>query len=203
VLQPGADADRFWSDFDARMALVRQLQDAGVAVVLRPLHEANGAWFWWGDPSPATYRAVWSAMQQRAAALGVHNVLWAYSFNAVTGDHVGDPVRLIPEQVDLAGLDSYDPEQGSETADRLDTTGYAEVAAHVARMAFTEVGPYDSPDGAWNPAVVAQAARGLPSPPMWSMLWFDDGGGRKQLGSLQAGPAWLQSCAGGFCNVAP
>jgi len=190
----------FWAAYAERLTLLQQLDAAGVAVVFRPFHEANGDWFWWGHPDPATYRRLWSLLQQKTWASGVHNVLWAYSFNAVTGDHIGDPVKLLPATVDLAGLDSYDDES-STPADELPVGGYDAVAARVKRMAITEAGPYDSPDGAWDPAVISRTARMLTTPPLWSMLWFDDGGGKKQLGSLQRGRRWLDSCRDGFCSV--
>ena len=187
---------QFWADYAAKLELLRRFQDAGVAVVVRPFHEANGDWFWWGRPDPTVYRQLWSLMQQKTWAAGVHNVLWAYSFNAVTGTHIGDPVKLLPARVDLAGMDSY-------SSGALSTKGYAAVAAKVERMAFTEVGPYERPDGSWDPALAGKAARSLADPPIWSMLWFDDGGGKKQLSSLRRGPAWLDSCQGGFCSVGP
>jgi hypothetical protein len=190
----------FWSAYAERLALVQQLDAAGVAVVFRPFHEANGDWFWWGHPDPALYRRLWARLQQRTWEAGVHNVLWAYSFNAVTGTHIGDPVKLLPARVDLAGMDSYDYES-SDPADQLPVGGYNAVAAKVKRMAITEAGPHDSPDGAWDPAVITRTARTLATPPLWSMLWFDDAGGKKQIGSLQRGRAWLDSCRDGFCNV--
>ena len=191
---------QFWADYAAALELLRRFQDAGVAVVFRPLHEANGNWFWWGHPDPATYRAVWALMQQRARTAGLHNVVWAYSFNAVTGDNTTDPVRLLPSKVDLAGLDSYDDE-ASYPRDELPVAGYDAVAARVHRTAITEAGPYNSSDGSWDPAVISRTARTLSTPPAWSMLWFDDGTGKKQLASLRRGPAWLASCRGGFCDV--
>ncbi len=190
----------FWAAYGERLALLQQLDAAGVAVVFRPFHEANGDWFWWEHPDPNLYRQLWTILQQRTWDAGVHNVLWAYGFNAVTGDHIGDPVRLLPDRVDLAGMDSYDDES-TTPADALPVGGYDAVAAEVKRMAITEAGPYDSPDGAWDPAVISRAARTLATPPLWSMLWFDDAGGRKQLGSLQRGRAWLDSCRNGFCSV--
>ena len=190
----------FWAAYAERLALLQQLDAAGVAVVFRPFHEANGDWFWWGNPDPALYRQLWALLQQRTWAAGVHNVVWAYGFNAVTGDHIGDPVRLLPAGVDLAGMDSYDDES-TTPADALPVGGYDAVAARVKRMAITEAGPYDSPDGAWDPAVISRTARTLATPPLWSMLWFDDAGGKKQLGSLQRGRAWLDSCRNGFCSV--
>lgn len=191
---------QFWADYAGRLELLRRFQDAGVAVVFRPLHEANGDWFWWGHPDPATYRRVWALMQQKTWAAGVHNVLWAYSFNAVTGANTGDPVRLLPSKVDLAGLDSYD-EEASNPGDQLSVGGYDAVAAKVKRMAITEAGPHNSYDGSWDPGVITRTARTLSTPPLWSMLWFDDGTGKKQIGSLQRGPAWLDSCRGGFCSL--
>lgn len=194
------DGQRFWADFDSKLALFAALQDAGVAVVFRPFHEANGGWFWWGHPKPATYRKLYRMLQRRAWAAGVHNIVWAYGFNAVTGSHVTDPVALLPAKVDLAGIDSYDPETGAP-ADKLPMTGYAEVAKMVKRMAITEAGPYDSTDGSWNPAVIGKAAKKQKRKPLWSMLWFDDSTGVKQLSTLNGGTAWLDSCPNAFCYL--
>ena len=217
------EAQAFWADFEAKLALLARFQDGDggrfprTPVVLRPFHEANGGFFWWGKPDRATYRRLWTRVQARAAQAGVHNVLWAYSFNLDTVG-VRDPVPLVPAHIDLAGLDSYDPEQPSRrasardarrvTADRLGLAGYSEVAAldRVPRMALTEVGPHGS-DGSWNPRVISRAvSRSLSSRdlrPLWAMLWFDDAGypeaGSKQISSLAGGPRWLRSCPAGFC----
>jgi hypothetical protein len=192
----------FWGDFHAKMALLGQLQDAGAAVVFRPLHEANGDWFWWGHPDPATYRHLWKLMQERAAADGVHNIVWSYSFAAKVGSWIQDPVKLLPAKVDLAGIDAYDPEAGAgNSKDLLPTQGYAAVAAKVKRMTMTEVGPQGSNDGTWNPAVISRTAKTLTSTPLWAMLWFDDGDGKKQISSLAGGSSWLASCPNAFCYL--
>ena len=193
---------RFWADFDAKLELLRRFQDAGVAVVLRPFHEANGGWFWWGKPDPATYRSLWAMMQRRAWDAGVHNVVWAYSFAARTHAGIRAPDRLLPARVDLAGVDSYDPEGAdADPRDRLDLTGYAAVAERVARMALTEVGPADSASGAWRPAVVSRTAAALRPRPAWAMLWFDDAAGKKQIASLTGGLSWLDSCPNALCYL--
>lgn len=217
------EAEAFWRDFEAKMALLARFQDGDggrfprTAVVLRPLHEANGGFFWWGKPKRAAYRALWARMQARAGLAGVHNVLWAYSFNLHTVG-VRNPTRLVPARIDLAGLDSYDPEtpprRASEKlarrirADRLGLAGYEDVARldRVPRMALTEVGPHGS-DGSWNPRVITRTVnRSLSSRrlrPVWAMLWFDDEGyaeaGTKQISSLRGGHRWLASCPAGFC----
>lgn len=192
------EGQRFWADADAKLALLAAFHDAGVAVVFRPLHEANGDWFWWGHPRPATYRKLWTRLQQRAWSAGVHNVLWGYSFNARSGKHIVKPVKLLPKKVDLAGIDSY-ALRSSAKPNKLPMGGYAAVAKRVKRMAITEGGPYDSRSGKWDPAALERAARAQKRAPLWSMLWFDDANGRKQLSSLRGGDAWLDSCPNAFC----
>ncbi|CAI9415257.1 hypothetical protein HIDPHFAB_02477 [Nocardioides sp. T2.26MG-1] len=197
-----SEGARFWADFDAKLELLRRFQDAGTAVVLRPFHEANGGWFWWGRPDPATYKALWSMMQQRAWDAGVHNIVWAYSFAAKTWSGIRAPETLVPARVDVAGIDSYDPEGSSaDRHDRLDLTGYAAVAKRVPRMALTEVGPENSAAGSWNPAVITRTARTVTPRPLWSMLWFDDTAGLKQISSLHGGLTWLDSCPTALCYL--
>lgn len=196
----------FWADYQEKLELLRLFQDSGVAVVFRPFHEANGDWFWWGNANPVTYKKIWAEMQRRAATADVHNIVWAYSFAARTRAGIADAATLIPTKdgkvaVDLAGLDSYDPDNPNTPADakdRLDVAGYAAVAKKVRRMAFTEVGPAHS-DGSWNPAVITRTARAQVSKPLWSMLWFDDSEGQKQISSLTGGLTWLNGCPNGYC----
>lgn len=192
---------RFWADFDARLELLRRFQDAGVALVFRPLHEANGDWFWWSGPGAAIYKQLYAAMQARAWSAGIHDLLWGYSFNAVTGGHISAPAALLPRHVDLAGIDSYDAESPGQAKDRVPLEGYGSVATKVRRMAFFEVGPQDSRDGDWNPAVISRSARKLGHRPLWAMLWFDDQTGRKQISSLQGGKTWLGACPQGLCHL--
>lgn len=207
-------ATAFWADYDAKLALLLRLQsgDDGLAqpaaVLFRPLHEANGDWFWWAQADPATYRSLWASMQQRAAEAGVHNVVWGWSANVRNRDTIAEPVSLVPDRVDLVGLDSYDPVgDGSGQADPLDLSGLAVLAADHPRAAVTEVGPHGSTDGDWDPTVIARSALALGVRPTYALLWFDDGDGsdgytgRKQIGSLRTGRAWLDTCPDGLCPL--
>lgn len=201
VLEDTPEADAFWADYQSQLAILADLQSAGVPVVLRPLHEANGRWFWWGTSNGATYRAVWRQMQQRAWAAGVHNVLWAYSFNARTDKTVADPVSLLPAKVDVAGIDSYYIPSRSSSSTAPSMAGYAAVAKKVRRMAFTEVGPYADKKGRWDPTVVTATARAQARRPLWALFWVDDAAGEKQIASLSGGRTWLDSCPFGFCRI--
>lgn len=200
LLTPGNPAyDAFWTTWGRHLDALAELGARGVPVVVRPLHEAVGGWFWWGHPDPAEYRALFARLQRVAQARGVHNLLWAYAAAPRTWDGIHDPVRLVPSRVDLGGTDTYD-----DTADggpaQLDLTSYDAVAARVPRMALTEVGPQHS-DGSWDPRVVTDTLRRSGTAPLWAMFWFDDSAGKKAVRSLRGGRAWLASCPGGLCKV--
>lgn len=219
VTTPGtAVYDRFWADWDTKLDLLKRFQEGDsdgngdngaidgerTAVVVRPLHEVNGDFFWWGKPKPATYRKVWSMMQSAAAAKGVTNIVWAYSGNRKTSTTT-DPGLYVPANVDIGGLDAYDPETGKgNAADVQPLEGYAAIAKKSTRMALTEVGPHTS-NGDWNPTVVQRTVVKARLSPLWAMLWFDDTGyaqaGTKQITSLKGGKAWLASCFNALCYL--
>lgn len=208
-------ARSFWADYDAKLDLLARLQsgDDGrhppAAVIFRPLHEANGDWFWWAQGSdPTAYRALYAALQQRAWDAGVHNIVWAWSPNAVTNDFIADPAPLRPERIDVGGIDSYEPMQDrGEQDQQLDLTGLQEISAGVARIAVTEAGPHGSADGAWDPTVIPRTAVAQGLRPVYVMLWFDDGdgsdgySGAKQISSLRGGTDWLAGCDDGVCAL--
>lgn len=210
------EAGRFWTDFDAKLELFRIIQtgDGGrfspAAVIFRPLHEANGDWFWWAQGAdPNAYRALYSAMQERAADRGIHNLVWGYSANAKNDERLLDPVELLPDQVDLVGIDSYEQVVPGQTqAEQIDLTGIGELAARAPRLAITEVGPHGSADGDWDPRVIVRSAQAYGVRPVYALLWFDDGNasdgysGIKQLSSLRTGPDWLRTCDRGVCPLA-
>ncbi len=126
LLQPGSPAyRRFWAGYDDVLDLLRRLQSgdggrfAPAAVLFRPLHEANGDWFWWAQGvEPAVYRDLYAALQARAAEAGVHNVVWGWSANVRDGDHISDPLPLVPDRLDLVGIDVYEPMAGRSVPDR-------------------------------------------------------------------------------------
>ncbi|MBZ5740744.1 glycosyl hydrolase [Nocardioides mangrovi] len=203
LLRDTPEAATFWAAYDEQLAVLADFQAAGVPVIFRPLHEANGDWFWWGRPKAATYKKLWAAMQQRAWASGVHNLLWSYGFAADTRKGISDPTTLMPGAVDVAGIDSYYPATGAHRggSSAPPMSGYAAVAKLAPRMAFTEVGPAADSDGSWSPAVISTVAKAQKRRPAWSMLWVDDGSGLKQIASLSGGLSWLDTCTNGFCRL--
>ena len=61
-----------------------QLQEAGVACIFRPLHEASGnpggAWFWWGTSGAEAYAKLYQLIvDEMEIVKGVHNVIWVWN----------------------------------------------------------------------------------------------------------------------------
>ena len=91
-------------DIDAIAVPLRRLADANVPVLWRPLHEAEGGWFWWGAHGPGPSVALWRLLHDRLTNYhGLHNLIWVYSATIL-----GDP-RWYPgdDVVDVVGVDAY------------------------------------------------------------------------------------------------
>lgn len=92
-------------DIDRIAELLLDMQEQGIPVIWRPLHEASGGWFWWGAHGPEPYKALWSILYERLVNHhGVHNLIWV-----ANGQHpdwyVGD------ELCDIIGEDIYPGER--------------------------------------------------------------------------------------------
>ena len=96
-----------------------KLQDAGVPVIFRPFHEAegnpsntddpldgSGAWFWWSKEGADVYKQLWNLLQDTLInEYGLHNLIWEqnlycwsdYSAQWYSGD----------DRVDIVAYDKY------------------------------------------------------------------------------------------------
>ncbi|MFG1809571.1 glycosyl hydrolase [Streptomyces sp. NPDC049040] len=135
----GADYQLLLRDIDAISVQLKRLQDAGVPVLWRPLHEAEGGWFWWGAKGPGPAKALYRLMHDRLTQVdGIHNLVWVWN-SVDPAWYPGDDV------VDIVSADSY-PTAGDHgpvalTYDReLSLTGDTKVAA------LSEVGTIPDPD---------------------------------------------------------
>ncbi|NOZ80532.1 MAG: hypothetical protein GXP63_02570, partial [DPANN group archaeon] len=91
---------------DEVAAGLQQLQDNGVSVLFRSLHEMNGGWFWWGKIDPQDYKNLWIYTHDYLIyTKGLHNLIWIYSPNANSGNYL----TYYPgnDYVDIVGLDYY------------------------------------------------------------------------------------------------
>ncbi len=138
LLKPGATHDRWMKSLDEVAAGLQQLQQSGVVVIWRPLHEMNGGWFWWGAKPGADYIAVWRHMfDYFTHDKQLHNLIWSFGPNH--GQQPAASYYAGDAYVDLTGLDAY--------TDRIDPghiKGFPAVVALGKPTGFTEYGPHGS-----------------------------------------------------------
>ncbi|KAF4410111.1 glycosyl hydrolase [Streptomyces lycii] len=126
-------------DIDAIAQELSRLQDAGVPVLWRPLHEAEGGWFWWGAKGPEPAKELWRIMYDRMVNHhGLHNLLWVWN-SVDPAWYPGDDV------VDIVSADSY-PQQGdhgpvSGTYEKL-----VQLVGDEKLVALTETGSIPDPE---------------------------------------------------------
>ena len=89
-------------DIDTISLHLSRLQDNGVTVLWRPLHEASGKWFWWGADGKEKYFWLWDLLYERQTHYHkLNNLLWVW--NAQNEDwYVGD------DKCDIISADVYD-----------------------------------------------------------------------------------------------
>lgn len=101
-------------DIDFVSELLKELQKANIPVLWRPLHEASGAWFWWGAKGAAPCIALWRLMYDRMTNHhGLNNLIWVWT---TTSDSQAIPWYPGDEYVDILGMDIYsgEGEHGSQ-----------------------------------------------------------------------------------------
>lgn len=131
-----------------------------IPVLLRPYHEMNGGWFWWGGRTPASYRKLWRiTYDYLVKTKGLHNLIFVWSPNAwhPQGDDV--PWNHYPgaDVVDVVGVDDYDP--GSAASD-LTHTYYTGLVDYAKPRMLAET---------WNVPITASGRNALVRSP-W-VIW--------------------------------
>ena len=98
----GADYALLLTDIDMVAGELRKLAGRGIPVLWRPLHEAEGGWFWWGAKGPKPFIQLWRLLYDRLTRVdGLHNLIWVYTGTANREWYPGDDV------VDAVGIDEY------------------------------------------------------------------------------------------------
>ena len=88
-------------DIDAIAEQLKILQDAGVPILWRPLHEASGGWFWWGNAGAEAYKQLYVLLYDKLTnEYGLNNLIWLWN---------GQDAAWYPgdEYVDIIGEDIY------------------------------------------------------------------------------------------------
>lgn len=103
------------ADIDIVSGYFKQLQEKGIAVVWRPLHEASGGWFWWGTASAECYVQLYRLVFNRMVTTnGLKNLIWVWNIN--TDPSLGYDYSALNgawypgnDYVDIVAVDVYDP----------------------------------------------------------------------------------------------
>lgn len=105
LLTPGtALYEGMLANMDEVAAALLKLQEANIPVLWRPLHEFDGAWFWWGKGGAKPFIDLWRLMYDRFTNVHkLNNLIWVlgYSHEMHEGWYPGD------EYVDCIGGDAY------------------------------------------------------------------------------------------------
>ena len=92
LANPNSDEYRLiLRDIDAIAVQLKKFSDAKVPVLYRPLHEADGKWFWWGAKGPDAFKKLWILMHGRLTKVhNLHNLIWVYTGTASIDWYPGD-----------------------------------------------------------------------------------------------------------------
>ncbi len=153
---------------------LKQLQNAGVVVLWRPLHEMNGDWFWWsygenGRASQEEYVKLWKQVfDYLTIKKGLHNLVWIYAPNATFNNSAIKPAPYYypgDQYVDITGLDYY-----SDDMTKVNDNGSYDAMIGLGKpFGLTEIGPQKR-DGFDNTMVVRAIDRKYPQT-VFAMYW--------------------------------
>lgn len=86
----------YYGQMDRVVSVLLKLQEAGIAAIWRPFHEAAGnathksgtwkAWFWWGAEGAEVQKQLWTSMFDYFREKGVHNLIWVWTSQNYNGD---------------------------------------------------------------------------------------------------------------------
>lgn len=127
ALKPGTwQNDFIMKDIEEVAGYLQRLEDEGIPVIWRPLHEAagnydlygpNGAWFWWGRGGAEPCKELWRLLYgQLVGRYGLDNLIWVWTVDVAQGaeDQYAD---WYPgdEYVDILGVDIYADDTDAKT----------------------------------------------------------------------------------------
>jgi mannan endo-1,4-beta-mannosidase len=130
-------------DIDSIATQLKKLQNAGVPVLWRPLHEAGGGWFWWGAKGPEACKKLYRIIYNRLTDYHLlHNLIWVWS-TPETDWYPGN------DSVDIVGYDSY-PGAYNYTVQENTFYNLYNMVRGEKLIAMTENGPIPDPEQCFN-----------------------------------------------------
>jgi mannan endo-1,4-beta-mannosidase len=147
LINPEKSVYRVWRrKLDRIAAGLKELQDAGVVVLFKPIQEMNGSWFWWGvlshkdDPSPYVnlYRDMYNYFTKEK---GLNNIIWMFSPVNITSNYNNADIRIVPQMWNYPGDDYVDIIAPTAYNNSLDIAGYTDLISTGKPLAMAEFGP--------------------------------------------------------------
>lgn len=115
--------DVILADIDVLAQQLGKLRDADVPVLWRPLHEAEGGWFWWGAEGAEPYKKLYRLLYEKLTnEYGLDNLIWVwtgYTYETSADWYPGDDV------VDMVGYDKYNAVDGVPNLSSISSTFYS------------------------------------------------------------------------------
>lgn len=112
-----------------------KLKNADVPILWRPLHEAEGAWFWWGAEGPENCKKLYRLLyDQLTNVYGLDNLIWVwtgYAYSTSPDWYPGDDV------VDIVGYDKYNAVDGLPNLSSISSTFYSLVKSTDGKKMIT------------------------------------------------------------------
>lgn len=149
-----------------------------VPVILRPFHEHNQTWPWWGrrSCSDRDFIALWQmTVDHLRKARGIHHVLYAYSPQDVSTE--SEYLRGYPgdQYVDVLGLDYYQASHWREVSRFGQALSMINrlAAKHGKVAALTETGVDKAPNADWWTKYLLKALKHdeWSRKTVWSLVW--------------------------------
>ena len=93
-----------WADLKRVAVWLKQLRDAKVPILWRPMHECDGDWFWYGKGTGEEFVKLWRTMYDYFThECGLDNLIWVVPHS----DWIDPSYNPGREYYDLAGPDTY------------------------------------------------------------------------------------------------
>jgi len=110
LITPDTPLHRRWEKYmDTAAEFLKQLRDAHIPVLWRPMHENNGSFFWWGGrPGPAGTAQLFREVYARMVYVHhLDNLIWVWNQNGPAPS--GEFFSYFPGQrwVDVVSYDNY------------------------------------------------------------------------------------------------
>ena len=137
-------------------AYLKLLQDEGIPVLWRPLHEAagnwytqwqSGAWFWWGDDGADAFVALWRYMFDWFKAAGLRNLIWVWTTQTSSASDADFDFYPGDSYVDIIGKDIYNTDDVRALSSQFSTV--IQYSSH-KMVTLSELGGVADMTSQWN-----------------------------------------------------